>query len=72
MIFSILLNMAFALLKVGLQTMFEQLAFTNSSLYLSFDSSSKNTLRFGWTRLGVSRDVANFLVSLDEDGHTIG
>ena len=61
-----------------LQSIFEQSAENQSTLYLSswdvkkaFDSLSKNTLRFGWTRLGVPEDIAKMLVSLDEQGHTI-
>jgi hypothetical protein len=61
-----------------LETMFEQSHSSQSPLYLSswdiskaFDSLSKNTLRFSWTRLGVPVDIANLLVSLDEQGHTI-
>jgi ribonuclease HI len=63
---------------MGLQTMFEQSSSSSSPLFLSswdiskaFDSPSKNALRFSWTRLGVPTNVANFLVSLDEHGHTI-
>ena len=63
---------------MGLQTMFEQSSLSSSPLFLSswdiskaFDSPSKNALRFSWTRLGVPTNIANFLVSLDEHGHTI-
>ena len=58
--------------------MFGQSASSDSPLYLSswdiskaFDSPSKNVLRFAWSRLGVPKRIANFLVSLDEGGHTI-
>ena len=61
-----------------LQTMFEESSGKKAPLFLSswdiskaFDSLSKNTLRFSWTRLGVPEDIADLLVSLDEDGHTI-
>jgi hypothetical protein len=61
-----------------LQTIFEQSTLSQAPIYLSswdvkkaFDSLSKNTLRFSWTRLGVPDDIANLLVSLDEHGHTI-
>jgi len=57
--------------------MFEQSARTNSPLFLSswdiskaFDSLSKNVLRFSWIWLGVPASIADFLVSLDEIGHT--
>jgi ribonuclease HI len=63
---------------LGLQAMFEQSASSDSPLYLSswdiskaFDSPSKNVLRFAWSRLGVPKNISNFLVSLDEGGHTI-
>jgi hypothetical protein len=61
-----------------LQTTFEQSAIDETPLYLSswdiskaFDSLSKNTLRFAWTRLGVPTELADLLVSLDEEGHNI-
>jgi len=63
---------------LGLQVMFEQSARFQSPLYISswdiskaFDSLSKNVLRFSWVRLGVPPAMADFLVSLDEDGHTL-
>jgi len=58
--------------------MFEQSSLSSSPLYLSswdikkaFDSLSKNSLRFSWTRLGVPAHIAELLVSLDKDCHTI-
>ena len=63
---------------MGLQMMFEQSQSSDSPLYLTswdiskaFDSPGKNALRFAWSRLGVPTGIANFLVSLDEGGHTI-
>jgi len=58
--------------------MFEKSARSHSPLFISswdiskaFNSQSKNVLRFSWTRLGVPPDIANFLVSLDDSGHTL-
>jgi hypothetical protein len=63
---------------LGLQSMFEQSASSDSPLFLSswdiskaFDSLSKNALRYSWIRLGVPVEISDFLVSLDVEGHTI-
>ena len=63
---------------IALQALFEQSAETEAPLFLSswdiskaFDSLSKQALRFSWIRLGVPTHIADFLVSLDEMGHTI-
>jgi ribonuclease HI len=63
---------------IALQALFEQSTENESSLFLSswdiskaFDSLSKQALRFSWIRLGVPTHIADFLVSLDEMGHTI-
>ena len=37
----------------------------------AFDSPSKNLLKFAWTRLGVPKLIAEYLVNLDIDAHTV-
>jgi hypothetical protein len=63
---------------MGLQVMFEHSAKSQSPLYISswdiskaFESLCKNVLRFSSARVGVPPAMADFLVSLDEDGHTL-
>jgi len=65
-----------ALLQI--QTIFEQSVIDDTHLYLSswdismaFDSHSKNTFRFAWTRVGVPTELADLLVSFDEEGNNI-
>ena len=37
----------------------------------AFDSPSKNLLKFLWTRMGIPSNIAEYLVSLNVNAHTV-
>ena len=44
---------------------------TSYDLSKAFDSVSKNLMKIAWRRLGVPKDVAEWLVEMDINGATI-